>query len=127
MDARIDLFRLLGLANGEAHVVRNAGGVVTDEAVRSIVISQRRLGTRAIVLVHHTDCGMIRFTDEGLTAEIEAETGMRPPFAFEAFSDVDADVRRSMARIQASPFIPHKGDVRGFVHDVGEGTLREVA
>ena len=126
MDSRMDLFGLFGLDVGDAHVVRNAGGVVTDDAIRSLTISQRLLGTREVLLVHHTDCGMVGFTDDGLKAEIEAETGIRPPFAFEAFRDVDADVRQSMARIRTSPFVPYRDAVRGFVYEVEKGTLREI-
>jgi carbonic anhydrase len=126
MDARLNVYGLLGLAEGEAHVIRNAGGVVTDDAVRSLAISQRLLGTTEIILIHHTDCGMLTFTDDAVKAQIEADTGIRPPFALEAFSDLDADVRQSIARIKASPFIPHK-NVRGFVYDVHKGTLAEVS
>jgi carbonic anhydrase len=125
MDARLTPHGLFGLRLGEAHVIRNAGGVITDDVIRSLTISQRLLGTTEIVLVHHTDCGMLTFTDDAVKAEIAADTGIRPPFALEAFSDVDADVRQSIARIQASPFIPHK-NVRGFVYEVEKGTLREV-
>lgn len=126
MDARLDVYAALGLARGEAHVIRNAGGVVTDDAVRSLTISQRLLGTREIVLIHHTQCGMLTFRGDDFTAGLEEETGVRPPWAAETFTDLDADVRESIARIKASPFIPHKDQVRGFVYDVGTGRLREV-
>jgi carbonic anhydrase len=127
MDARLDIDALLGLRPGDAHVIRNAGGVATDDAIRSLVISQRLLGTRAVVLVHHTDCGMLSFRDDELQARIEQETGVRPPFAFEAFHDLEADVRQSMARIRLSPFLPHRDQVRGFVYDVRTGRLSEVS
>lgn len=126
MDARLDVYRMLGLAEGDAHVFRNAGGVVTDDVIRSLAISQRLLGTEEIALIHHTDCGMEKFSDDDLKAQITEETGIRPPFAFEAFDEAAADVRQSMRRIQASPFIPHKGTVRGFVYDVKTGRLDEV-
>jgi carbonic anhydrase len=126
MDARLNVYRLLGLREGEAHVIRNAGGVVTDDVIRSLAISQRLLGTREVILVHHTDCGMLTFRDDEVKADIEAETGLRPPFALEAFPDVDQDVRQSIARIEASPFVPNKDAVRGFVFDVRTGALREV-
>ncbi|MDP8930428.1 MAG: carbonic anhydrase [Actinomycetota bacterium] len=126
MDARIDVYALLGLRLGEAHVIRNAGGVVSEDAVRSLLISQRLLGTREIMLIHHTDCGMLRFKDDEVKAQIESETGVRPPFALEAFAEVEADVRQSIARIQANPFIPYKERVRGFVYEVESGRLREV-
>ncbi len=126
MDARLNPYGMLGLTEGEAHVIRNAGGVATDDAIRSLVISQRLLGTREIVLVHHTDCGMLTFKDDAVKQQIEAETGIRPPFALEAFADLDKDVRQSIARIKASPFIPHKDQIRGFVYDVKTGRLREV-
>ncbi len=126
MDARLDVYAMLGLQLGDAHVIRNAGGVATDDVIRSLVISQRLLGTREVVLVHHTDCGMLTFTDDELKRQIERETGIRPPFALEAFPDVEADVQQSIARIQASPFIPHKDAVRGFVYHVESGRLREV-
>jgi carbonic anhydrase len=126
MDARLNVYALLGLREGEAHVIRNAGGVVTDDVVRSLTISQRLLGTREVVLVHHTDCGMLTFKDDAVKADIEAETGVRPPFALEAFPDLDQDVRQSIARIKASPFVPNTDAVRGFVFDVGSGALREV-
>src|SRR5438552_4525131 len=113
MDARLNPYGLLGLSEGDAHVIRNAGGVVTDDAVRSIAISQRLLGTREIILIHHTDCGMLTFTDDEVKAQIKADTGIRPPFALEAFPDVDDDVRQSIQRITTSPFIPHNS-VRGF-------------
>jgi carbonic anhydrase len=125
MDARLDVYRMLGLSLGQAHVIRNAGGVVGDDAVRSLVISQRLLGTTEIVLIHHRDCGMLTFSDDDVKAQIEQDTGIRPAFALEAFGDVEADVRQSIARIQASPFIPHK-NVRGFVFDVATGKLDEV-
>jgi carbonic anhydrase len=126
MDARIETGRLLGLEEGDAHVIRNAGGVVTDDVIRSLAISQRLLGTTEIVLVHHTDCGMLTFKDDGLKAQIEEDTGLRPPFALEAFSNPEDDVRQSVRRIQASPFVPHKENIRGFVYDVETGRLNEV-
>jgi carbonic anhydrase len=126
MDARIDVHRALGLEEGDLHVIRNAGGVVTDDVIRSLLISQRLLGTREVMVVHHTDCGMLRFTDDGLKRQIQAETGIRPPFALEAFPDLEEDVRQSMARIKASPFVPHRDNVRGFVYDVARGSLQEV-
>jgi carbonic anhydrase len=126
MDARLDVHKMLGLEEGDAHVIRNAGGVVTDDAIRSLVISQRLLGTEEIVLIHHTDCGMLTFADDEVKAQIESETGIRPPFALEAFPEVEADVRQSIARINASPFIPRKDSVRGFVYDVRTGALAEV-
>ena len=126
MDARFNPATVLGLSDGDAHVIRNAGGVVTDDAVRSLAISQRLMGTTEIVLVHHTDCGMLTFTDDEVKAQIEAETGIRPPFALEAFSDVDADVRQCMARIKASPFIPHRDAIMGYVYEMDTGDLRVV-
>ena len=126
MDARLNIYGMLGLSEGEAHVIRNAGGVVTDDAIRSLTISQRLLGTREIVLVHHTDCGMLTFKDDELKAQIETETGIKPGFALEAFGDLERDVRQSIARIKASPFIPHKESVRGFIYEVESGRLREV-
>ena len=125
MDARLNPYGLLGLTEGDAHVIRNAGGVVSDDVIRSLTISQRLLGTTEILLIHHTDCGMLTFRDDEVKNQIESDTGIRPPFALEAFPDVDADVRQSRARIKASPFIPHK-NVRGFVYEVQNGTLREV-
>jgi carbonic anhydrase len=127
MDSRLDVFGALGLAVGDAHVIRNAGGVVTDDVVRSLVISQRLLGTEEIILIHHTDCGMVRFTDDELKSAIEKDTGIRPPWATEAFADIDGDVRQSIARVKASPFIPHKEYVRGFVFDIATRMLREVS
>ena len=126
MDARLTVHGALGLGEGEAHVIRNAGGVVTDDVIRSLAISQRLLGTTEIMLMHHTRCGMLTFTDDQFKAAIEADTGLRPPWAAEAFTDLDGDVRQSIARIKASPFIPHTGAVRGFVFDVDTGLLREV-
>ena len=126
MDARLNPFGLLGLSEGDAHVIRNAGGVVSDDVIRSLTISQRLLGTREIILIHHTDCGMLTFKDDELKAQIEADTGIRPSFALEAFPNEEKDVAQSMARIAASPFIPHKDQVRGFVYDVKSGRLREV-
>jgi len=126
MDARLNVYGLLGLSEGDAHVIRNAGGVITDDAIRSLAISQRLLGTRAIALIHHTDCGMLTFRDDEVKAAILADTGIRPPFALEAFPEVDEDVRQSLRRIEASPFIPHKDDVRGFVYEVETGRLREI-
>src|SRR5438067_6405546 len=115
MDARLNVYVILGLGDGEAHVIRNAGGVVTDDEIRSLAISQRLLGTSEIILIHHTDCGMLTFKDDEFRRQIQAETGVRPEWAAEAFSDLDDDVRQNIARIKASPFIPHKDDVRGFV------------
>ncbi len=126
MDARLDVHKILGLQEGDAHVIRNAGGAVTDDAIRSLAISQRLLGTTEIVLIHHTDCGMLTFTDDDVKKKIESEVGIRPAFALEAFSDLDDDVRQSIARIKASPFVPHKSNVRGFVYDVRTGKLNEV-
>jgi carbonic anhydrase len=126
MDARLETGVLLGLVEGDAHVIRNAGGVVTDDVVRSLTISQRLLGTREIMLIHHTDCGMLTFTDADLKDQIVKETGIKPPFAMEAFLDLEADVRQSIARIKASPYIPLKDHVRGFVYDVTSGSLKEV-
>ena len=127
MDARLNLYAALGLNDGEAHVIRNAGGVVTADEIRSLAISQRLLGTREIILIHHTDCGMLTFTDDAFKRVIEQETGVKPEWAAESFNDIDADVRQSIARIKASPFIPHKDSIRGFVFDVGSGKLLEVA
>jgi carbonic anhydrase len=126
MDARLDVHELLGLEEGDAHVIRNAGGAVTEDVIRSLAISQRLLGTNEIILVHHTDCGMLTFTDDAVKKQIEAETGIRPEFALEAFSDLDDDVRQSIERIKASPFVPHKDRIRGFVYDVRTGRLNEV-
>ncbi len=126
MDARLNVYGMLGLQEGDAHVIRNAGGVVTDDEIRSLTISQRLLGTREIVLIHHTDCGMLTFTDDELKRQIQEEVGIKPEFALEAFSDLEGDVRQSMRRIRASPFIPHKDGVRGFVYEVETGRLREV-
>ena len=126
MDARLDVYRILGLKEGEAHVIRNAGGVVTDDEIRSLAISQRLLGTQEIILIHHTDCGMLTFTDDEFKKSIQDDTGIKPTWAAEAFPDLDEDVRQSIARIKASPFIPNKGSVRGFVFDVATGKLNEV-
>jgi carbonic anhydrase len=126
MDARLDVYRILGLNEGEAHVIRNAGGVVTDDEIRSLAISQRLLGTQEIILIHHTDCGMLTFTDDDFKKSIQDETGIKPAWAAEAFPDLDEDVRQSIARIKASLFIPNKDSVRGFVFDVGTGKLNEV-
>ncbi len=126
MDARLDPNAVLGLQEGDAHVIRNAGGVVTEDVIRSLTISQRLLGTREIILIHHTDCGMLTFKDDDVKAQIEAETGIRPAFALEAFADLEGDVRQSIARIKASPFVPHTDQVRGFVYDVKSGRLQEV-
>jgi carbonic anhydrase len=126
MDARLDVHKILGIQEGDAHVIRNAGGVVTDDAIRSLAISQRLLGTKEIVLIHHTDCGMLTFKDDDVKSQIEKETGIRPAFALEAFGDLDEDVKQSIARIKASPFIPNKSSVRGFVYDVRTGKLNEV-
>jgi carbonic anhydrase len=126
MDARLNPYGLLGLEEGDAHVIRNAGGVVTDDEIRSLAISQRLLGTTEILLIHHTDCGMLTFTDDEFRRAVQDDTGIKPEWAAEAFPDLDEDVRQSIARIQASPFIPHKESVRGFVYDVKTGALREV-
>ena len=126
MDARLNIYGTLGLADGEAHVIRNAGGVITDDEIRSLSISQRLLGTTEIILIHHTDCGMLTFTDDAFKSAIEKETGIKPPWAAEAFDNLDDDVRQSIRRIKASPFIPHTDAVRGFVFDVATGQLREV-
>jgi carbonic anhydrase len=125
MDARLNLYGIFGLREGDAHVIRNAGGGVTDDAIRSLAISQRLLGTDEIILVHHSGCGMLTFTDDEFRQQVEQDTGVRPPWAAEAFPDLDQDVRQSIARIKASPFIPKK-NVRGFVYDVEKGSLREV-
>jgi carbonic anhydrase len=127
MDARLNVYGILGLQEGESHVIRNAGGVVTDDEVRSLAISQRLLGTTEIILIHHTDCGMLTFTDDAFKRSIQDETGIKPEWAAEAFTDLDEDVRQSIARIKASPFIPHKDSVRGFVFDVATGKLNEVS
>ena len=126
MDARLNVYALLGLEEGQAHVIRNAGGVVTEDVIRSLAISQHLLGTSEIVLVHHTDCGMLTFTDDEVKADIESKTGLRPHFALEAFSDLENDIRQSIARIKHSPFVLHKDKVRGFVYDVRTGALQEV-
>jgi carbonic anhydrase len=126
MDARLNVHRVLGIEEGDAHVIQNAGGVVTDDEIRSLAISQRLLGTEEIILIHHTDCGMLKFTDDQFKESIQRETGIKPEWAAEAFSDLDSDVRQSIARIKASPFIPHKHSIRGFVYDVRTGRVREV-
>jgi carbonic anhydrase len=126
MDARMSISPMLGMRDGEAHVLRNAGGVVTDDVVRSLAISQRLLGTREIMLIHHTDCGMQKTTEDDFKRAVEAETGIRPPWAVESFDDAEQDVRQSIARLMASPFIPHKDAIRGFVYDVDTGKLNEV-
>jgi carbonic anhydrase len=127
MDARLNVYGMLGLTEGDAHIIRNAGGVVTDDAIRSLAISQRLLGTEEIILIHHTGCGMLTFTDDDFRSAIEKDTGIKPAWAAEAFPDLDADVRQSIARIKASPFIPHTDAVRGFVYEVETGRLREVS
>jgi carbonic anhydrase len=127
MDARLDVYRVLGLAEGESHVIRNAGGVVTDDAIRSLAISQRLLGTKEIVLIHHTDCGMLTFTDEEFRSSIEQEVGSRPTWHSEAFPEVEADVKASLQRIRDSAFIPDRSSVRGFVFDVATGRLTEIS
>jgi carbonic anhydrase len=126
MDARLNVHAILGLQEGDAHVIRNAGGVVTEDGIRSLAISQRLLGTEEIVLIHHTDCGMVTFTDDGFKQSILDDTGIRPDWAAEAFPDAEDDVRQSIARIRANPFIPKKDSVRGFVFDVATGKLNEV-
>ena len=126
MDARLNVYAILGLGDGEAHVIRNAGGVITDDEIRSLAISQRLLGTTEIILIHHTDCGMLTFTDDAFKRSIQDETGVKPSWGAEAFPDLDEDVRQSIARIKASPFVPHKDAIRGFVFDVATGKLNEV-
>jgi carbonic anhydrase len=126
MDARLNPYGLLGLEEGDAHVIRNAGGVITHDEIRSLAISQRLLGTEEIMLIHHTDCGMLTFRDDDFRRQIQEETGVRPEWACETFEDLEADVRQSIARIEASPFIPNKSAVRGFVYDVESGRLSEV-
>jgi carbonic anhydrase len=126
MDARLNVYGVLGLAEGDSHVIRNAGGVATDDAIRSLAISQRLLGTREIILIHHTDCGMLTFSDDAFRESIREETGIKPPWAAEAFADLDTDVRQSVARIRNSPFVPYTDAVRGFVLDVATGKLQEV-
>ncbi len=126
MDARLNIYGALGLSEGDAHVIRNAGGVITDDEIRSLAISQRLLGTEEIILIHHTDCGMLTFTDDEFKASIQEETGIKPEWAAESFSDLETDVRQSFARIKASPFIPRKDSIRGFIYEVETGRLREV-
>ena len=126
MDARLNVFAALGLRDGEAHILRNAGGVISDDVIRSLAVSQRRLGTREVMLIHHTDCGMMTLTDDGFRAELQAATGVAPAFAIESFSDLDADVRQSILRVRRSAFVPHRDHVRGFVYDVDSHRLREV-
>ena len=127
MDSRLDVFAALGLGDGEAHVLRNAGGVITDDVIRSLAISQRLLGTREVMLIHHSDCGMQKVTDDGFRAELQGDTGVAPAFAIESFTDLDADVRQSVLRVRNSPFLPHRDAVRGFVYDVDTHRLREVS
>jgi carbonic anhydrase len=127
MDSRLDVFAALGLGHGEAHVLRNAGGVITDDVIRSLAISQRLLGTREVMLIHHTDCGMEKISDDGFRAELREQTGVAPAFAIESFGDVDADVRQSILRVRRSTFLPQRDAVRGFVYDVDTHRLREVA
>jgi carbonic anhydrase len=126
MDARLSPYVMLGLSEGDAHVIRNAGGVITDDEIRSLMISQRLLGTREVMLIHHTDCGMLTFSDEELRGQIQQEVGIKPHFPLETFADLEEDVRQSIKRIEASPFIPHKDSVRGFIYEVETGRLREV-
>ncbi len=126
MDSRLDVFAALGLKGGEAHILRNAGGVITDDVIRSLAVSQRRLDTREVMLIHHTDCGMQGLTDDGFRAELQEATGVAPAFAIESFADADADVRQSILRVRRSPFLPHREVVRGFVYDVDSHALREV-
>ena len=126
MDARLSPYVMLGLQEGDAHVIRNAGGVITDDEIRSLAISQRLLGTREIALIHHTDCGMLTFSDDELKQQIQEDVGIKPHFSMESFSDLEEDVRQSIARIQASPFVPKKDSVRGFIYEVETGRLREV-
>ena len=127
MDSRLDVFAALHLHDGEAHILRNAGGVITDDVIRSLAVSQRRLGTREGMLIHHTDCGMQTLTDDGFRAELQQATGVAPAFAIESFTDLDADVRQSILRVRRSPFLLHRDVVRGFVYDVDTHLLREIA
>jgi len=126
MDSRLDVFATLGLGHGEAHVLRNAGGVITDDVIRSLAVSQRRLGTREVMLIHHNDCGMQKLTDDGFRAELQEATGVAPAFAIESFTDVETDVRQSILRVRRSGFLPHRDEVRGFVYDVDTHRLHEV-
>jgi carbonic anhydrase len=126
MDSRLDVFAALGLRDGQAHVLRNAGGVITDDVIRSLAVSQRRLGTRCVLLIHHTDCGMQKLTDDGFRSELQKATGVAPAFAIESFTDVDADVRQSVLRVRRSDFLLHRDTVRGFVYDVDSHRLREI-
>jgi carbonic anhydrase len=126
MDSRLDVFAALGLREGQAHVLRNAGGIITDDVIRSLAVSQRRLGTREVMLIHHTDCGMQGLTDDGFRAELQEATGLAPAFAIESFTDLDADVRQSILRVRRSPFLLHRDRVRGFVYDVDTHRLREI-
>jgi carbonic anhydrase len=126
MDSRMDTFQILGLGNGEAHIVRNAGGIITDDVIRSLCLSQRFLGTREIILLHHTDCGLQKVNEDEFKAELVAETGVKPWWAIESFDDPYADVRQSIHRLMLTPFIPHKDHIRGFVYDVTDGRVREV-
>ncbi|HWH09839.1 MAG TPA: carbonic anhydrase [Solirubrobacteraceae bacterium] len=126
MDSRVDVFAALGLLDGEAHILRNAGGVITDDAIRSLAVSQRRLGTRRVMVIHHTDCGMQSLTDDGFRAELQAATGVAPAFAIESFKDLDADVRQSVRRVRRSAFLLHRDEVRGFVYDVDTHLIREI-
>ena len=126
MDSRLDVFAALGLGDGEAHILRNAGGVITDDVIRSLAISQRRLGTCQVMLIHHDDCGMQKITDDGFRMELQETTGLAPSFAIESFGDVEVDVRQSILRVRSSPFLPHRDNVRGFVYDVDTHRLREV-
>lgn len=126
MDSRLDVFAALRLGHGEAHVLRNAGGIITDDVIRSLALSQRRLGTREVMLIHHDDCGMQKITEDGFRMELQETTGIAPSFAIESFTDVEEDVRQSIRRVRASPFLPHRDVVRGFVYDVDTHRLREV-
>jgi carbonic anhydrase len=126
MDSRLDVFAALGLQDGEAHILRNAGGVITDDVIRSLAISQRRLGTRDVMVIHHTDCGMLTLTDDGFRAELQDATGVAPAFAIESFRDLDRDVRQSILRVRRSDFLLHRDHVRGFVYDVASHELREI-
>jgi carbonic anhydrase len=126
MDSRLNVFKALGLGSGQAHVLRNAGGVITDDVIRSLAVSQRRLETREVMLIHHTDCGLLSITDDGFRAELQEATGVAPAFAIESFSDTEADVRQSILRVRRSEFLPHRDRVRGFIYDVEDHLLREV-